>query len=214
MRTVAAALLTVLLAGCGPAFLSPRIDVPLALRAVQRPADVAERWGSYALTPADTSGYTYEDGLVSLTVASRGGWFSVTVANRTEHTIRLLWTESSYVGPSGLASNVLPAVPGHAGSTDVPGPQNIPARSVAVFGVIPRTSIDESETRSFYDEVGMECPEILDSSIRLILTFAIAGASNEYTLVFTPREGEVAIVQREQDPISGLVRETPFPWCE
>lgn len=54
---------TVLLLGCVPVMVPPRIDAPFAVRAVQRPADVAECWGSYTLTPADSSGYAREDDL-------------------------------------------------------------------------------------------------------------------------------------------------------
>ncbi len=214
MRKIGIAL-TVVLAGCAPVMMPPRIDAPLALRAVQRPADVAERWGSYALTPADTSGYTYEDDLLSLLVVPLSGSFSVVVENRTEHSIRFLWAESSYVGPSGVASNVVPGDTRWIDMGNTPGPQNIPARATAVFTAIPRANADVSAmTITPFYHAEMACPEILGSSIRLILPLEVEGNLNEYTLEFTPREDEVAIVQRERDSFSARVTEVSRQRCE
>lgn len=196
-------------AGCATVTMPPRIEAPLALRAVQRPADVAERWGSYSLTPADSSGYTYEDDLLSLVVVPHEGTFGVQIENRSDHTIQLLWAESSYVGPSGLASNVVPGDTRWIDMGDVPGPQIIPARAAALFTAIPRANADtgEMEILPFY-RAGMGCQEIVDSSLRLILALEVEGNANEYALEFTPKQDSVAIVTREMEEFTLRVTET------
>lgn len=205
---------TVLFAGCATVTMSPRIEAPLTLRAVQRPADVAERWGDYTLTPADTSGFTYEDDLLSLVVIPLEGTFRVQIENRSSHTIRLLWAESSYVGPRGLASNVVPGDTRWADMGNVPGPRIIPAGAAAVVTAIPRANTDTSEMEilPFY-RAGMNCGDIVNSSIRLVLPLEVEGNPNEYALEFAPTAGNVTFVHRRMEQLTLRITETGRSHC-
>ena len=212
MRIIGVALI-VLVTGCAT-MLAPRLEVPLELGGVQRPADVAERWGSYTLAPADTSGYTYEDGLLALAVVPLRGSFSVLLENRTEHSIRLLWAESSYVGPDGLSSGVVPGETRWIDMGNVPSPQVIPAQASAAFTAIPRATANVSATTitPFYPS-RTTCEEAEESTIRLILPLEIEGNLNEYTLVFEPRGEEIAIVREQRDPLAGITTEVSREPC-
>lgn len=184
----------------------------LGLNAVQRPEDVAERWGEYTLEPADTSGYLYEDGLISLAVVPLSGTFSTFIENRTEHSIRLLWSEASYVGPAGVATGVVPGETRWIDMGNVPGPQIIPSRASASVVAIPKANANTStmEIESFYDATAT-CNEIEATELRLILPLEIEGVTNEYTLLFKPRQVEA--VTYERDELSGRTTELSRTPC-
>lgn len=211
MKTLSVILGCVSLAGCSVA-LPARLDVPLALSTVQRPQDVAQRWGEYTLAPADTTGYTYDDDLLSLAVVPLSGSFSVFVRNKSEHSIRLLWSEASYVGPDGISSGVVPGETRWMDWGNTPGPQVIPARASAALSAIPRATADasEMEINPFY--TGLNCNAAKDSEIRLILPLEIQGTVNEYTLQFEPR-GDLAIVEEKMDTMMGAITQVSRRPC-
>lgn len=206
MRRTLSILFAVLpMAACSVA-VAPRYDAPLALRAVQRPQDVAQRWGEYTLTPADSSGYTYEDGLVSLAVVPDDNSFSVLIRNKTEHTIRLLWAEGSYVGPDGIASGIVPGETSLLTLNNAPAAQTIPTRASVAVLAIPRSNVNTSTAPNAqrllpFFPAQMTCARAKDATLRLILPLEIQGTTNEYTLEFAPRE--VAIVTEKMEVMMG-----------
>ena len=185
MRGTLMAALAMAVGGCLTTHTGMVVD--LALSSVQRPQDVAERWGDYVLAPADSLGFTYEDGLLSLAVVPLAGTFSVVLENRTEHSIRLLWGEASYVGPSGLSSGVVPGETRWIDMGNAPAPQVIPSRARAAITVIPRINANTSTTtiENFYAD-STSCDQVPGTMLRLILPIEIQGVANEYTLHFEP----------------------------
>ena len=196
MRGSLAMLLAVTLTGCLTSRTGMVVD--LALISVQRPQDVAERWGEYTLAPADSSGFTYEDGLLSLVVVPAGGTFSVVLENRTEHSIRLLWGEASYVGPDNLSSGVVPGDTRWINMGHAPAPQVIPAKAQAAILLLPKANANTSTNtiERFYPS-STTCDEILGTTVRLILPIEIQGVTNEYTLHFEPQEAAITTWKRE-----------------
>lgn len=59
------------------------------------------------LTPAD-SGFSFSDDWVAVKINPSRGAFAVELANLGDETIRVLWDEAAYTGPSGAASRVVP----------------------------------------------------------------------------------------------------------
>lgn len=163
--------------------------VELGLSSVQRPQDVAERWGEYTLAPADSTGYTYEDGLIALAVVPLGGTFSAVVRNKTDHSIRLLWADASYVGPDGLSSGVVPGETRWIDMGNAPAPQTIPSRASAAISIIPKANANTSN-QSIEDFYPYEspCSEATGTTVRLLLPIEIQGVTNEYTLQFEPTD--------------------------
>lgn len=184
------------------------LEVDLALVSVQRPADVAERWGSYELAPADTSGYTYEDGLVSVAVVPRHGSFSALIENRTEHSIRIIWPEASYVGPNGLASGVVPGETRWIDMGNTPATQVIPTRAAAAIVIIPRVNANTTaqEIEGFYPR-NATCADFPGAPIRLVMPLEIQGVTNEYTLQFEPTAGDLVTWQDYED-LNGVITRT------
>ena len=204
MRGVVAAVLALVLAGCQTTRSGLAVD--LSLISVQRPQDVAERWGDYTLEAADSSGFTYEDGLLSLAVVPLAGTFSAVVENRTEHSIRLLWGEGSYVGPSSLSSAIVPGSTRWIDMGNAPAPQIIPSHSRAAIVVIPMANANRSAMtiHDFYPTSGT-CNEVSGTTVRLILPIEIQGVINEYTLQFEPQGAQ--IVTFTENTLAGTSRE-------
>lgn len=187
------------------------MEVDLTLSSVQRPQDVAKRWGDYTLVPSDSSGFTYTDDLISIVVVALTGSFQAVLTNRTEHSIRLLWSEASYVGPGGLSSGVVPGATRWIDMGNAPAPQLIPTESRASISIIPRATANRSSMsfRGFYDS-GATCAEVEGTEIRLILPVEIEGVTNEYTFRFQPRQS--GIVTWKTNTMRGeTVEESRYP---
>lgn len=210
MRPLLAVLLTLTTSGC--VTMRTGMEVDLALNAVQRPQDVAERWGAYTLVPSDSSGFTYTDDLISIAVVALAGSFQAILTNRTEHSIRLLWSEASYVGPNGLSSGVVPGNTRWIDMGNAPAPQLIPTESKASISIIPRANANTSSMSflGFYD-TGATCAEVAGTEIRLILPVEIEGITNEYTFRFQPRKS--GIVTWKTDTMKGKTTEESRDPC-
>ena len=197
MRALLAALCAVIVSGC--VTTQRGLDVGLTLNTVQRPQDVAERWGDYTLEPADSAGYTYADALISITVIPGGGTFAAILENRSEHSIKLLWSEASYVGPSGLSTGVVPGDTRWIAMGNTPAPQVIPAQAKAAVVMIPRANANTSamSITDFYPR-SAPCSVVPGTSIRLILPFEIQGVTNEYTLQFVPHDARMVTWKTNQ----------------
>jgi hypothetical protein len=200
------------LTGCVPIPGTAGPQVGLGLIAVQRPQDVAERWGEYTLEPADSSGFAYEDQLLSLVVVPLAGSFQVRLENRTEYSIRFLWADAAYVGPDGISTGVVPGETRWADIGNTPGSQTIPAQAAADLSILPRATTDASEMEllRFYDD-RYTCETVPGTTIRLMMPIEIQGVTNEYSLMFEPRE--IGIVQTEHNEWDGVTREVGVAPC-
>ena len=162
------------------------VEAVLGLESVQRPADVAERWGEYEIRPADEEGYLYEDDMLSVMVVPSGGVFAMEVENRTDHSIRLIWDDASYVGPDGYASGV---VSGETTWMDIGGPQPsqvVPARARLSVRAMPTRNLNRSERQVIgFFPGATSCADVEGVEARLVMPFEIEGAVNEYTFQFS-----------------------------
>ena len=162
------------------------VEAALGLESVQRPADVAERWGAYEIRPADEDGYVYEDEMLSVVVVPVGGIFVMEVENRTDHSIRLIWDDASYVGPDGYASGV---VSSETTWMDIGGSQPsqvVPARARVSIEAMPIRNLDRSERQVIgFFPGATSCADVEGVEARLVMPFEIEGAVNEYTFQFS-----------------------------
>ena len=155
---------------------------------VQRPADVATRWGSFTLAKSK-DGYTYKDQLVRLVVVPSDGQFLVTLENETAFSMQFIWDQAAYVSPAGTSSPVA------AGATTCilvgqsrPA-ETIPSHATAVLTIIPSALIERKggcHVEPFI--VGNSTALKLDGKdARLVLPLRVQDTVNEYTLVFRVR---------------------------
>jgi hypothetical protein len=176
---------TALLAGCLP--VRPGVTYSMPLVEVRRPAHAAQRWGEYRIEPTDSTGYTYDDELLTVLVVPLRGTFAATIENKSDHSMQLLWSEAAYVGPDGSASAV---TNGETRRIDVGREQPasmIPAHSTLAVVAIPNTHIQGTAPyTSIADFIPLDesATEMDQKEARLVLPIRVQDVTNEYTLVF------------------------------
>ena len=203
MKRILLAALT-LTGGCAPT--RTLIEPTLALTVVERPADVAERWGDFTLAPADSSSFTYEDELLRLAVVPLVGSFSMVLENRSDYSIRFLWPFAAYVGPNGVSSSVVSGETRWFEINTPPTPQVIPSASLVNLVILPRANANTStNTIDPFFPASVTCEEARSLTLRLVLPVEIQGVTNEYSLHFTPSAVE-QVTYQQANP--GLFAET------
>jgi len=149
IRNAALATVLSILSGCAYHSRStahyPKVEYDIVLHAVERPADVQERWGNYVVEPVvdEVDKYLYEDDLIRAVIAVLDSAFYLRLENKTNHTVRVLWDDAAYIDPSGQSNRV---VKGSIIIRDRFGPQTpsvIPKGTRIEESVIPIDRITE-----------------------------------------------------------------------
>lgn len=159
-----------------------RYLVSMPLESVRRPAAVADRWGAYEMVLTD-EGFTFHDELIDALIVPLGGSFTFSVSNLSEHTIFLVWDESTYVDTRGVASGL------SSGDTRLievgqsRPPATIPAGARIEETGVPNNHIDGSEVSGFFPYAEDPSTEI-GEFVRLVLPIRVEDVINEYTFVF------------------------------
>lgn len=171
-----------------PACIStrPQASYFMPLHEVRRPADAAQRWGDFTIQPAD-SGYAYDDALVSVRVVPLRGSFLLSVENKTEHSLQVIWDEMVYVSPTGIAGKVTSGETRVMNMGQAQTPTVIPAQAKAILTAIPNdlfvTGPAGNRLLDFVDPC--EDPAKYEGKdVRLVIPFKIQDVVNEYTFVF------------------------------
>jgi len=188
------------LAGCSA--LTPyRANYELRLREVARPSAAAQQFGPQQVTPiADSSGYVFEDGLVRVEWQPHPTSINVTIHNRTEHTIRVLWDNAAFVDKDGRSNRVM-----HAGVPfavrDQPQAPSVIVRGGRLEDVIIPTEYvtltASSWTQIPFFGVRSRGEAAADSTgksfvgrrVQVLLPLEIQGVQNDYIFTFEIHRG-------------------------
>ncbi len=159
----------------------------MSLKEVQRPADVAKRWGDFTLQKSP-DGYTYQDNLVQLLVVPVRGSFVLTVSNKTSYSMQFLWDQASYVGPDGVSGTVSSGQTRCIQMGQSRPPETVPANARAILTIIPSNLVytpygGGCEVRDFVP-ANETAAQFEGKEARLILPLRVQDNVNEYTLVF------------------------------
>ena len=101
----------VLLSGCAgvtprPALFTARYTA--GLTEVARSSTTKQRYGKAdAITAGDSARYTFEDGLAVVEVAALYGAVRLDVRNKTDHSIKVIWDEASFIDLDGRLSRIM-----------------------------------------------------------------------------------------------------------
>lgn len=120
--------------------MPPTVTYNMSLTEVQRPANVAERWGDFTLEKSQ-DGFTYQDDLLQLLVVPARGSFLLTIENKTDHSMQFVWDQASYVSPDGISSPVVSGETRCIQMGESRPPEPVPANARAVITVIPNSLI-------------------------------------------------------------------------
>ncbi len=159
----------------------------MSLREVQRPANVAERWGAFTLEKSQ-DGFTYQDNLLQLLVVPARGSFLVTVQNKTPHSMQFIWDQASYVGLDGFSGPVASGETRCIQMGQSRPPETIPADARAIITIIPSSMVytpygGGCAVRDFVP-ADSTAAKFEGKEARLILPLRVQDNLNEYTLVF------------------------------
>lgn len=111
MRLASTALITGVLALSGCASLMPlSYDYEAVLVEVQRPIDSSDRYSDQITTEQSEEGadqYVYEDSLLSIAWVVGETQLAFILENKTQHSMRLLWDEVTFVDLAGNTGRVM-----------------------------------------------------------------------------------------------------------
>jgi hypothetical protein len=82
----------------------------ISLEHVERPAERASRYGQRVTTAMKSDQirpFTFEDSLVLVQWIPSDSDFSVTIRNRTDQTVKVIWDDAAFVDPDGISHRVM-----------------------------------------------------------------------------------------------------------
>jgi hypothetical protein len=212
------------LTGCAAATPHPELYAArytTGLVEVGRSATTKQRYGKTdAITIGDSARYTFEDGLAAVQVAALFNAVRVDVRNKTDHSIKVVWDEASFIDLDGRLSRVMHIGVKYADRNASQPPSVIPAHQHLADDVFPTDRVFFSEAygrtpagwhngsllRPISTVVtvqpGAPTPVVPDSfatAVRarigkrfgILIPLEVEGAKHEYTFWFTVKDAAV-----------------------
>lgn len=175
------------------------------LAEVERPASAREQWGDFTLSTLNDTGvtrYSFEDNLISASFVVRHGDILMSLQNRSNHSVRLLWNEATMVLPDGEVSPVMTDGWRYSECRSEKPPAVVPRSASVSSMVVPCSRLSTisyewikgalypvSVPTAAYDStvdavVGLVKADTYDRPLRFLLPIQIEGVTNEYTFGF------------------------------
>lgn len=188
---------------------------------VARSPSTKQRYGkSEAIAVGDSSRYTFEDGLAVIRVVALDRAVSLDVHNKTDHSIKLLWDEASFIDLDGKLSRVMHIGVKYADRNSSQPPTVIPAHQHLADDVFPTDRVYYREAHrsrpagwhngSLLSPVTMEVaagaegpPSAAADSFKtavharigkrfgVLIPLQVEGVTNEYTFWFAVKDATV-----------------------
>ncbi|MEX2181651.1 MAG: hypothetical protein WD771_06380 [Gemmatimonadaceae bacterium] len=197
------ALVALATAACLPPFTHDLVPV-VSLSSVERPAAARERYGEQVISTRSDSGvtkYSFEDQMIEILFLVRYSDILFDLRNKTDHSLRLLWTETAMVMPEGSVSPVMmngwkytdcraekpPAViPKGVTITDF----ITPCSRLSFYSSWNEAPLFNDGRRAAYDttvtRVETEMRNVLvGKKLTVLMPLQIEGVTNEYTFTFS-----------------------------
>lgn len=196
-----------LTAGCAAAVSqvpAPTDRYRLELTEVERPAVARQRYGPQKIATLTDSGRfksTFEDSLVAITFAPATDRRSIrglefVLANRTDHSLKVVWDEAAIVNAAGRSGRVMHSGMTYASRTAPQPPAVVVRRGYLIEYVVPvdNVTLGTSTYNPIHvaDMLPGQKSAYVGKSIQLLLPLEIEGVVNEYTFTFTMRDASAA----------------------
>lgn len=111
LRPVFSRLLTIgvisLATGCLPPVATVQAVYESSLIEVARPKATKARWGAVERINLDSTRYVYEDSMVKIIIVATDQAIPFSIRNKTDHSIKLVWDEASFIDPNGKVAKVM-----------------------------------------------------------------------------------------------------------
>lgn len=197
-----------------------RPDYSVQLTSVQRPQSAVARYGPQHLAVISDSGktkFTFDDSLVRVTIFPASDGFAFRLANKTNHSIRIVWDDAAIVGPTGESGRVLHSGVKYIDRNNSQPPTVVVAKGFVTDMAVPTSNVSFSsgqyggwDTSPFLPRPRM-APENRQSiladlqdrfrgkTVKLLLPLQIEGFTNDYLFTFS-----IVDVQGERSVASGI----------
>lgn len=109
---------------------------------VARQPATKQRYGApTAITPTDSSRYTFEDGLIAVRIGTLYNAIRLNVRNKTDQSIKLIWDEASFIDVDGTLSRVMHIGVKYADRNSSQPPTLIPAQQRLADDIFPTNRV-------------------------------------------------------------------------
>jgi hypothetical protein len=157
-----------------------------ALIAVEKPEDPQSRYGNTTLVEeGDINKYAYSDSIINIIFTKCDDGFSFELKNLSEHSLKVIWDEASYIDNSGLSTKIM-----HKGIKYSDKSTFQPATTV-IKGAKIQDVVIPIDNVTFEDNGWKISPLFpqklvrnLFGEVRLMLPIQIKNEVNEYVFVF------------------------------
>ena len=189
------------MSGCGVLTTYSAIYT-MNLSEVERPANASDRYGEPTISStSEVTGkstvtkFSFEDELIQILWNPAPSAFYFEVTNKTEHSMKIIWDEATFVFPNGNSGRIM-----HSGikfsQKDAPQPPTVIARGARISDLVYPTSLAVLGEKGWvekpiYTTSSMLEPvlinikqELVGKSYQVLLPFEIQGTVNEYMFTF------------------------------
>ena len=195
---------------------------------VARPPATKQRYGATTvISPADSSRYKFEDGLVAVQVGTLHNAVRLNVRNKTDQSIKVIWDEASFIDVDGSLSRVMHIGVKYADRNASQPPTVIPAQQRLADDVFPTNRVwfrpasgklpaayqNGPLLRPTYTGVVVQAgepmpaaPDSFATAVRsrvghrfaIVIPFEADGIKNEYTFWFKVDDATVRALEQPQ----------------
>jgi len=131
------------LTGCASMMYQP-YDYQAALIEVQRPSDIADRYSEQITIEQSEEGeeqYMYSDSLISIAWIVGDEQLSFILENKTQHSMRVLWDEVTFVDITGNSSRVMHEGVRYVDRNASQPPSVVPSNGRLIDIVVPTSNV-------------------------------------------------------------------------
>jgi len=197
-------LISVLSFGCSQLGLfKSMVKYNLQLESVERPADAKERYGETNIAKFQEEGknrYSFEDELISIVWEIGYKRASFALKNKTDHSIHIIWDESSFVDLSGSSHRLI-----HSGVKLIDKNQAQPPSIVARKSILEDTVFSASHIRYGGADTGWiyrnwlepavnnpaQAKSFEGKTLQFLIPLKVEDVVNEYLFVFRINEANM-----------------------
>jgi len=206
-------LFCLLLVGCVPVIhYSPQYD--FTLKSVERPQNAKERYGESKIiniAEGDTIKYQFEDKMIDLTFIPTNKMFYLSLTNKTNHSIKLVWDEAVFVDSKGNSSKLANGEMRRI-SMNSPHPPSVIVRGSSFNTVVfPSANVTSNGIESVVPsgrkdsivEVKSYAQNYIGQKVQILLPLMIEETVNEY--IFSFEVNDFNIYKRTWDSFTGSI---------
>jgi hypothetical protein len=210
-------LVSLFFVSCAELMVYHRVNYDIALDEVERPAEAKERYGEQKISKMEEGEYNYlfEDEMIKILWIITEEKIGFLLENKTDHSLRIIWDEATYVDPNGMSHRVI-----HSGikyaDRDKTMPPSVVVRKGKLLDIIHPSDyvhyvrgyglstggwqedplLPNKKSGGTPQELLNESKEFVGKTIQILLPIQIEEVTNDY--IFSFKVNDVKLALRKQ----------------